>query len=116
MTDKSIWFTVALIGLICAIFYGGLVYAVDSGPPPLVPLNWPTVVNTFFATLPATIAAIGAVWVGVRNSRKITKVVEATNGLAAKIAAAKLAEGHAIGKAAGVEQERAATREREAKE
>ena len=42
-------------------------------------------IGTLFGTLATLVATIGSVWIGLRNTKKITEIHDATNGLVAKL-------------------------------
>lgn len=75
-------------------------------------IDWTSIINGFIATLPATLGAIGALILSVKNGRKIEEVHKATNGMSERLNAvtreSALQEGHT----AGVADEKARANEK----
>jgi len=69
--------------------------------------NFTEIITTFIATLPATIAAVAALIVSIRNGSKVEEVRHATNSMKDQLVAAALREGTSAGHAAGVVEGRA---------
>jgi len=81
-------------------------------------MDWPEVAHQFVATLPATIAAIGALIVAWRSGHKvdlqaedIKRIEHATNGMKDALVEATRAKGEAVGYAQGMKDQRRETAE-----
>ena len=71
-------------------------------------LDLTTVIAAFIATLPATIAAIGALIVSLRNGIKVEEVHKATNSMKDALVAVTRSDALQEGHAAGVAEVKAA--------
>lgn len=73
-------------------------------------IDWTSIINSFIAALPATLGAIGALILSIRNGRKIEEVHKATNGMSERLTAVTRSDALQEGHSAGVADEKARTK------
>jgi hypothetical protein len=109
----------ALAAIVASVVVAAFAFEGDAGGH--VTIDWNPIILSFVASIPATVAAIGAFWVSVMNSRRVAtvavtvgevkeevhKVEVATNSMKDQLVAATKSASLAEGRDLGVAEEQA---------